>query len=482
MRYLNMTLKRNCCILLCSLMFNCLPGMSQSQEQAKKLFNEGNYTEAKPMFEKLLKRNPRNGSLNYWYGACCYETGEADKCLPHLELAAERKVREAHRYLAMYHADCYRYAEAEESWEEYIALMEKAKKPTDEYQPAYDQASLGKQMMRSVQDICFIDSFIVDKEGFLSTYRISPEAGTLTDYNAFFNGQDQPDGVVYQTEMKNKVYYSARGNDGQMHLYASDLIGNRWGNGTQLNGLPEKHDTNYPYMLSDGATFYYATQGEGSLGGYDIFVTRYDSEDDRFFVPENIGMPFNSPANDYMFVIDEFNGLGWFATDRNQPDGKVCIYVFLPNEGNKMLNEEKMLPEVLQARARLASIKDTWQDEDAVRTGKQRLATCIYSQPEAVRRHDFTFIIDDLTVYHTLDDFRSAKARELFIQRQQHQKSLDILSNRLEERRMEYARSNDRQRQQMTTSLQEMEQQAEALETAIGRMATDIRNAEIGTK
>ncbi|MFR3186749.1 MAG: hypothetical protein ACLTOV_01045 [Phocaeicola sp.] len=43
-----------------------------------------------------------------------------------------------------------------------------------------------------------------------------------------------------------------------------------------------------------------------------------------------MGMPFNSPYNDYMYALDDFNNLGWFATDRFQPEGKVCIYVFAP--------------------------------------------------------------------------------------------------------------------------------------------------------
>ena len=34
---------------------------------------------------------------------------------------------------------------------------------------------------------------------------------------------------------------------------------------------------------------------------------------DTYLVPENVGMPFNSPYNDYMYVIDEYNNLGWFA-------------------------------------------------------------------------------------------------------------------------------------------------------------------------
>ena len=71
---------------------------AQNQEQAKKLFNAGKYAEAKPAFQKLIKRNPKNGSLNYWYGVCLYETGESDKCLPYLKHAAEREVREANLF------------------------------------------------------------------------------------------------------------------------------------------------------------------------------------------------------------------------------------------------------------------------------------------------------------------------------------------------------------------------------------------------
>lgn len=478
-----MKLKTNCYMLLCGLMFTCLPGMAQNQEQAKKLFNKGEYAKAKPMFEKLLKKNPRNGSLNYWYGVCCYETGEADKCLSYLEYAAERKVREAHRYLALYYSDSYHFSQAEDSWEEYFELMEKAKKSTEKYQLAYDRASLGKQMMRSVQEVTFIDSFVVDKADFLKTYRLSPESGTLTDYNTFFNEQAQPDGVVYQTEMENKIYYSARNNNGQMRLYASDLIGDRWGTSEPLDGIPTGGDTNYPYMLSDGATFYYASTGENSLGGYDIFVTRYDSEEGRFLVPENIGMPFNSPANDYMLAIDEFSNLGWFATDRHQPEGKVCLYVFLPNEGNRTLNEEKMVPEALRSRARLTSIKETWLDENALRKGKQRLAACIYSRPKTdARKQDFSFIIDDFTTYYTQVDFRSAKARELFVRWQQESKDLATLNDKLEKKRQEYARSNAQQRTRMTTELLDLEQRVETLADELEQLVIDIRNTEIESK
>ena len=56
-------------------------------------------------------------------------------------------------------------------------------------------------------------------------------------------------------------------------------------------------------MLSDGLTLYFAAQGPESIGGYDIFMTTYDAAEGRFLKPENIGMPFNSTANDYAWLL-----------------------------------------------------------------------------------------------------------------------------------------------------------------------------------
>ena len=57
----------------------CLSAFSisaQTLEEAKELFKNGQFEQAKPAFYKLLKSTPKNPNYNFWYGACCYETGE----------------------------------------------------------------------------------------------------------------------------------------------------------------------------------------------------------------------------------------------------------------------------------------------------------------------------------------------------------------------------------------------------------------------
>ena len=87
-------------IILFCLLCPTIANAQSSREKARKLFLEGKYSEAKPLFQNLLKKAPRDGSYNYWYAVCCYETNDTtaniEKMLQH---AVTRKVNNAHRYL-----------------------------------------------------------------------------------------------------------------------------------------------------------------------------------------------------------------------------------------------------------------------------------------------------------------------------------------------------------------------------------------------
>lgn len=465
-------------ILAALALFMSLVTMAQNQTQARKWFVEGEYAKAKPVFAKLVKSNPKSGSLNYWYGVCLNETGEHDKALPYLKKAVDSDVENAYRYMGDYCLADGNYEEALDHYDTYLNKVD----PTDTMFVVYtrraERAKHELKFYKRVEKVVFVDSIVVAKEKFLEAYMLGRECGKINNTHETLGGNTSTEGTAYRTEMNDKIYYSDADANGRMQLYMCYKMLDSWSKPTALNGLPEG-DNNYPFLLADGVTIYFANNNPNGLGGYDLYVTRYNSDTDRYFMAENLGMPFNSPANDYMMVIDEVNNLGWFATDRNQPEGMVCIYTFLPSETKQYYNYKEDRFEDIRQAAQIESIAATQTDQEAVRKAQQALFRLGLQMQAEVKKNDFTFVIDDFTDYHSLDNFKCAEARQLYKDWVAKQETLKRLGEELETMRERYTHSSSNDRKNMTNELLRLEQQYEQLETEVMGMPKAIRNLEI---
>ncbi len=172
--------------------------------------------------------------------------------------------------------------------------------------------------LHATERIVVIDSVVCPKEEVLKAIHLTRESGRLDSYASTYHTRDTLGATIYENELANKRYLAIAANGGAtLRLAVTDKIGERWSKPVFLKGLgDEDNSQNYPFLLSDGVTLYYASTGAESIGGYDIFVSRADGEDGSFLAPENIGFPYNSPANDYLLAIDELAQLGWLVTDR----------------------------------------------------------------------------------------------------------------------------------------------------------------------
>lgn len=452
---------------------------AQTLDQARNLFTKGEYEKAKPVFGRYVKSQPANANYNYWYGVCCLKTGEPQASVKHLEFAAKKRIANAPLYLGQAYNELYRFEDAVNSYEEYIEVQSKRRQPTAEAEKLLEKARANLRMLKGVEEVCVIDSFVVDKANFLNAYKISEEAGKLFTYNDYFKVQGDHPGTVYQTELENKIYYSELGKDNTMNILSKNKMLGEWGKGTQLPGsINSSANANYPYVMADGVTIYYASDGEGSMGGYDIFVTRYNTNTDTYLVPENVGMPFNSPYNDYMYVVDEFNNLGWFATDRYQPEGKVCIYVFIPNSSKQTYNYEAMDALQIAALAQLHSLKDTWKDKKAISEARQRLSAALYAKPQEKVETDFEFIIDDNHTYYHLTDFISPKAKELYLKYEQMEKDFRRQSEKLADMRRNYANANKQEKAKLAPAILDLEKRVGQMDVELDKQAILVRNTE----
>lgn len=453
---------------------------AQTLAEARAMYGKGEYDKAKPVFARFVKAQPGNGNYNLWYGVCCLKTGQPEEAVKYLETAVKRRVPSGQLYLGQNYHALYRYEEAIETYEDYIADLSRRKRPTDEAEALLAQSKACLRLLKGVEQVCIVDSFVTDKADFLKTYRLSPESGKLSTYREYFPESDRTGGTVYETELGNKIYYSELQEDSTLNILSSNKLLDKWSAGTPLPGsINEAVNASYPYVLSDGITIYYAADGAQSMGGYDIFVTRYNTNNDTYLTPENVGMPFNSPYNDYMYVVDEFNNLGWFASDRYQPEGKVCIYVFIPNASKQVYNYEGMDHEQLVRLARLLSIRDTWTDPEAVKAAQERLAHAGTRPKTGKKGNDFDFIINDRYTYHRLSDFRSEEAKARYKQYDQLENDYRHLCEKLESLRQQYAQADKGGREQLSVSILDLEKRVRQLSAQVEQSARQVRNTEI---
>ena len=226
--------------------------------------------------------------------------------------------------------------------------------------------------------------------------------------------------------------------------------------------------------MSDGLTLYFASTDHQSFGGYDLDVTRYNLATDSYLVPNQLNMPFNSPFNDYMMAIDEQKGIGWFASDRFQPEGQVCIYTFIPNERVTLIEGEE--EGYMARRAAITSIRDSWKE------GTDYTALRASAQEKVIVEQDvtgeFNFVINDLVTYHSLSDFKDRQAQSIYSQARGLSNQLWELNNELAEQREKYAAGGS-DSGSLRIEILRMEREASTLYKEIKRLEIQARNQEI---
>ncbi len=103
--------------------------------------------------------------------------------------------------------------------------------------------------------------------------------------------------------------------------------------------LPDQINTPYnedfPYIAPDGVTFYFASEGHNSMGGFDIFKSIYDPETGKFTSAENLGYPINSTDDDMGICITKNKKIGYISSYRPTGLGDLDIYRI------KFLDEEQ---------------------------------------------------------------------------------------------------------------------------------------------
>lgn len=374
----------------------------------------------------------------------------------------------------------YKFKDAENYLMLAIEQLQKKKQPTIHEEELLETARKGRIKLQATEQVLIIDSLVLPKAQVLNAIKISSECGSIHPLNTLIK-DDKTNSSYFQNQLGDKRMYAMPNKQGKLRLMESLLIANEWSAPTPLKGFGEEENDNlnYPFMLTDGITMYFAAENDESIGGYDIFMTRYDADEQQFLVPDNIGMPFNSPANDYLYAIDEFNNLGYFVSDRNQPADSVCLYTFIPNDKRSIYNIDEIGEEKLRNLAKINSIKDTWSNTAVVKEARARLEERRNAKESKQQKRDFEFVLNDQRTCYTLSDFRNAEAKKKVQWWVETKKDLESKKAELDKLRERYASATTNQKGQYAPQIRLNEEKIEQMQQDLHNQEKEIRRIEL---
>lgn len=98
----------------------------------------------------------------------------------------------------------------------------------------------------------------------------------------------------------------------------------KYGAATMVSAVNSKFNDGPIYLHIDGETMYIASEGHGSMGGYDIFVSY--KKQGQWSIPENMGYPINTPYDDYFFAATANGKYAYISSNRKGGEGDFDIY------------------------------------------------------------------------------------------------------------------------------------------------------------
>lgn len=134
--------------------------------------------------------------------------------------------------------------------------------------------------------------------------------------------------ALYAPEPSWEIYYSAQDADGIRNIYMTELQDTIWTYPSLLNeNITSASNEIYPMLSPDGKSLYFASEGLYGMGGYDLYVSHWDYENEEWGEPVNLGFPYSSPADDMLLVHSADGEHTIFASNRDCPSDSVWVYV-----------------------------------------------------------------------------------------------------------------------------------------------------------
>ncbi|NNF32251.1 MAG: OmpA family protein [Flavobacteriaceae bacterium] len=131
-----------------------------------------------------------------------------------------------------------------------------------------------------------------------------------------------------------KLYFSSDmpGTTGMSDIwYVNILEDGAYGSPMNVTVLNTEARESFPF-ISENNNLYFASDGRGGLGGYDVFMVPLGESGIPNGEIKNLGAPTNSNKDDFGFIIDEQKRIGYVSSNRDGEKGSVADEIYRVQE------------------------------------------------------------------------------------------------------------------------------------------------------
>lgn len=298
-----------------------------------------------------------------------------------------------------------------------------------------------RKMQETSQWIEVIDTLLLPlRDAFRHVSQRIPSLVLSEEVLPQFSSEDPLLSVAFRTEKGDRLLFISKDENHCSFLSEAIVTQDRIEGVHHSFAEDNLKEISSPFLKSDGIYLIFSAIEYPSVGKRDLYLVQ-KNEDGEYLKPTLLGMPFNSPANDYLLAYDELCHTGFLISDRFAPKGFAHIYTFVWTDEFRSIPEEK--EHLRRSFAQLSPFQVTQEaGKDYSKYGNCREIT---SNNIGFLEYDFEPIQITPTVQYKYDsDFLSEEARLIYLQYSLLKKDLNEREKALFQLRKEY-RSSDRE-------------------------------------
>lgn len=166
------------------------------------------------------------------------------------------------------------------------------------------------------------ENFFLNIPGFGKQTWMLPPADSTAD------AKGNPFNAMNYSKENNTLVFSAPDESGSWNIMLSTKLNDTlWSAPQMLNeNVTTAGNEILPHLSPDGKTLYFSSNGHYGMGGYDLYMSQWNEELGDWDVAQNLGFPYSSTGNDYIYYNTPDGIFTVIASDRETSRNEMALY------------------------------------------------------------------------------------------------------------------------------------------------------------